>query len=519
MKLTQEQLAALIAQVYSNLVAKGKTDNFTNEDIMSELDGILAATGGDDAVEDDKGGGDTGLPEINADFIKQVLDAMKSCQKSADDPSADDKCDDASGMKGADGPSDQKSAVAPPAAPPAQAAPASAAPAPAQRKYSNLFLSKGTSRGSASGTGGSAFKSRIASMNERDRRKAVFGAFGRAVKCIHASGGEAEKASFIAERRFGDSEMAGEFKALSATVPSAGGYLIPEVYADEVIELLYPATVIYDLGARRLGMANGNLNIPKIRAGARAMYVGENRKIPKSDPKFGNLKLSAKKLTALIPMSNDLLKSTNFDNDVIVGQDVTRQMALGVDWGAFMGTGDEFQPLGILNNKRVRNIDVTKLGTEYASADGKLTAMFPNYMVASVLKNNVFADGLGFVFNTSVEQFYKSLRDNVGGFIFADEMNDNHTLAGYPYRTTNLFETTDKGKTKMVFGNWNDLIIGEQGALEIETSREGAWTDDAGNIVSAFENDQTIIRAINHVDTGLRHEESFVVATEISVPV
>ena len=62
-------------------------------------------------------------------------------------------------------------------------------------------------------------------------------------------------------------------------------------------------------------------------------------------------------------------------------------------------------------------------------------------------------------------------------------------------------------------------FIGEQGALEIETSREGSWTDDAGNLVSAFENDQTLIRAINNVDTGLRHDESFAVATKVSVPV
>jgi len=203
---------------------------------------------------------------------------------------------------------------------------------------------------------------------------------------------------------------------------------------------------------------------------------------------------------------------------VIVGQDVTRQMALGVDFGAFSGSGGEFQPLGILNNKAVKNFDVSKLGTEYASTDGKLTAMFPNYIVAAVLKNNVYADGLGFVFNTSVEQYFKSLRDQVGGFIFAEEMSKG-TLAGYPYKTTNLMPTTDDGKTSIIFGNWNDLVIGEQGALEVETDRSAAWTDESGTLVSAFENDQTLIRAINHVDTGLRHEESFAVATKVAVPV
>ena len=90
-------------------------------------------------------------------------------------------------------------------------------------------------------------------------------------------------------------------------------------------------------------MANGNLNIPKLKTGSRALFNGESRKIPKTAPKFGNLKLSAKKLTALIPMSKDLLRSTNFDNDVIVGQDITKQMALGVDWGALLGTASRYR--------------------------------------------------------------------------------------------------------------------------------------------------------------------------------
>lgn len=516
MKLTQEQLAALIAQVFANLIAAGKDPSaITQDDIMAEVTAIIEASGagdpddegggapeGDEGKGEGEGEGEGGDPAITQEFITQVLDALKACQKSGGEPSAQKGANPAPQAAPAAGGSEGKAAA--PAAQP-------------QRKYAGIFLATPPARGSAQQ--GSDFKTRIASMSERDRRKATFGAFGRAVKCIHASRGEVEKAAFIAEHKFNDAEMAREFKALAATVPSDGGYLVPEVYADEIIELLYPATVIYDLGARRLGMANGNLNIPKLKTGTRAMYTGENRKIPKTAPKFGNLRLSSKKLTALIPMSNDLLRSTNFDNDVIVGQDVTKQMALGVDFGAFLGSGGEFQPLGLFNNKAVQNIDVATIGASYAGTDGVLTAMFPNFMVASVLKNNVYADALGFVFNTSVEQFFKSLRDNVGGFIFAEEMNKQHTLAGYPYRTTNLIETNSTGKTKIAFGNWNDLIIGEQGALEVETDRSASWTDEAGNLVSAFENDQTLIRAIDNVDVGLRHDESFVVATGVAVPV
>lgn len=508
MKLTQEQLAELIAKVFAGIGEKRKArkeggedvaGDISVEEILAEVSAVVEGMEGDEnAAAAGEGEGASGVKAtdgesengVSAELIAQIIEAL-----------------DANGVKAAPGASEGK----------AGGPSAVATPAPtAQRKYANLFLSTGASRDSA---GASGFKARMEKMSGPERRKAAYGMFGRAVKCIHASNGDAEKAAFTAERRFGDAEMAHEFKALMSTVsPADGGYLVPEVYANEIIELLYPATVIYSLGARRLGMTNGNLNIPKIKTGSRALFTGETRAIPNSAPKFGNLKLSAKKLTALIPMSNDLLRSTNFDNDVIVGQDVTKQMALGVDYGALMGNGGEFQPLGITKNKGVLKIDVTSVGEEYSSNKGMLTAAFPNYLVAAVLKKNVYADGLGFVFNTSVEQYFKSMRDNVGGFIFAKEMNENGTLVGYPYKTTNLIETTG-GKSQIIFGNWNDLAIGEQGALEIETSREGTWTDESGQLVSAFENDQTLIRAINNVDTGLRHEESFAVADKVAVPV
>lgn len=486
MKLNQEQLAELIAQIFTGIdekrksLTEGMNEPISKEEIIEEINKVLTET---NVEEEEK----KVEEEISPELVAKVIDALESAKS--------EKSEDESAV------TETKAC-------------SSTSIAPPQRKYADLFISTG---GGREGMMTNSFKNRIASMSTPERCKTAYGMFGRAVKCIHASNGDVEKAAFTAERKFYDQEMAREFKALSAISPADGGYLVPEVYASEIIELLYPSTVIYSLGARRLGMANGNLNIPKIKTGSRAMFAGESRKIPRTAPKFGNLKLSAKKLTALIPMSNDLLRSTNFDNDVIVGQDITKQMALGVDYGALLGTGGEFQPLGILNNKNVLQLDCTTLDTDYASSDGVLTAAFPNYLVAAVLRNNVYADGLGFVFNTSVEQYFKSLRDNTGGFLFAEEMNKNGTLVGYPYRTTNLLTTTGN-KTDIIFGNWNDLVIGEQGALEIETSREGAWTDDVGNLVSAFENDQTLIRAINNVDTGLRHDESFAVATKVAVP-
>lgn len=95
----------------------------------------------------------------------------------------------------------------------------------------------------------------------------------RAIKCLDVFGRhDPERAEFYAKKYYEDMSMAREFKAMSATNPTAGGFLIPEVYLDEVIELLYSKTVIKELGARTIPLENGNLNIPRMTSGTR--YVG-----------------------------------------------------------------------------------------------------------------------------------------------------------------------------------------------------------------------------------------------------
>ena len=138
-------------------------------------------------------------------------------------------------------------------------------PAPAQRKYANLFLG-----------GGSA--------PTRKQQKAIppMVQLARAIKCLDVFGrNDPERAAFYARKHYDDTEMERQFKALSATNPVNGGFLIPEVYTDDIIELLYNKTVIKELGARTIPLETGNLNIPRMTSGTRAKWGGEARKIGK----------------------------------------------------------------------------------------------------------------------------------------------------------------------------------------------------------------------------------------------
>ena len=92
-----------------------------------------------------------------------------------------------------------------------------------------------------------------------------------------------------------------------------------------------------------------------------------------------------------------------------------------------------------------------------------------------------------------------------GDFSVATEAQLDAQL-GVPLRgTTQLPTNLEKSSSgavlsEVIYGNWQELIIGQWGGLEFMASSE---TGDA------FEKAQTWIRVIQEVDIALRHPESF----------
>ena len=380
--------------------------------------------------------------------------------------------------------------------------PARPAAAPTRRKYSNFYMN---TKGAAMG----ATDQKAVPANIQ---------LARAVKCLDVFGrNDPDRAAFYAKKHYQDSQMEREFKALSATSPSSGGFLIPEVYSDQIIELLYPKTVIVDLGAQTVPLTNGNLTMPKMTAGSRAKWGGEQRKINTTQPKFGNIKLSAKRLEAIVPQSRELLMNTNFSADAMFANDLMRKMQLGLDYGGLYGTGGEFQPLGIAFNKGVQSIDATKLSNpDLADPSGKLTADFPVYIRSIVMAKNVDDTKAGWAMNSMLEGYFMNLKTTTGVYIYREEMQSGKLL-GFPYRVSNQMPTSSSGYTDLFFGNWADLLIGDQMGLETYTTLEGSWTDDDGIQHNAFEENLAATRALMYDDIGVRHEESFIYCKNIKV--
>ncbi|WP_243025739.1 phage major capsid protein [Clostridium sp. AM33-3] len=370
------------------------------------------------------------------------------------------------------------------------------------RKYSNIYFSRKEDPG----------------VVEQKKIPAAI-QVARAIKCMDVHGkGDPERAAYTARKMYGDKNMEREFKAMAATNSVGGGFLIPEIYSDQIIELLYPKTVIVELGAQQIPLTNGNLNLPRMTAGTRAQWGGEGRKIATTSPKYGNIRMSAKRLEAIVPQSRELLLMTTYSADALFANDLFRRMQLGLDYGGLYGTGSEFQPMGIANNKEVENIDATKLdNTELADVNGKITADFPVYVSAKAMSKNIDDLHAGWAMNSMLEGVFKNMKTQTGEYIYRNEMMSEGKLCGVPYKVSNQILTDKNGKTDLFFGNWSDLLIGDQMGLETYTTLEGSWTDEQGISHNAFEENLSATRAIMFDDIAVRHGESFMYCKGIKV--
>ncbi|WP_175692699.1 phage major capsid protein [Burkholderia ambifaria] len=333
----------------------------------------------------------------------------------------------------------------------------------------------------------------------------------RMVRALAAARGDAQLASKLAiERGFGE-EVAMSLNTLSS---SAGGVLVPENLSSEVIELLRPKSVVRKLGARTLPLSNGNITIPRLKGGAIVGYIGADSDMPVTEQKFDDLKLTAKKMAALVPIANDLIKyaGVNPNVDQIVVGDLTAAIGAREDKAFIRDDGTANTPKGLRFWALASNV--------ITASDGSTLQKIETDLGKSILAlENADANLTepGWIMAPRTFRFLEGLRDGNGNKVYPELANG--TLKGYPVGKTtqvpiNLGETGKE--SEIYFTDFGDVFIGEEETLEIDYSKEATYKDADGNMVSAFQRDQTLIRVIAKNDFGPRHVESISVLAGVT---
>lgn len=302
-------------------------------------------------------------------------------------------------------------------------------------------------------------------------------------------------------------------KALELGDMGAGGAMVPPAFIAEIIELLAAKAVVRSLNPTIIPMPNGATSQPKLTGGATAYYIGEAQAIPASQQTLGMVSFRERKLATLVPLSNDLLRVPSVSADQMAQNDMVGAMARREDLAFIRGTGTEFVPKGldvlcptdaahtIVSNGTVNVANVTiDLGKcLLALEESNCNMLRPGWLMAPRSK-----------------QYLRTARDGNGNYVWRDEMNQGR-LEGFPFAvTTQIPRNLGSGDESTVyFCDWADIVIAESLALEMAMSNETAYDPGTGTLISAFQNDLTVIRALAKHDLGCRHDESIVRLTAV----
>ena len=318
--------------------------------------------------------------------------------------------------------------------------------------------------------------------------------------------------------RFGAGHEAEIFQNAQQTrgVDSEGGYLVPTEVSTSIIDILKPRSVLMSLGTTQMNLSGiGKFELPRVSSSTTAQWLGELATITESAMAFDNVSLDPRKVAALVRLSKEVVADANQSIEGHVRQNIASQLALSIDDKGINGTGASDTPTGILNT--------TGIQTFATGANGDLPTYANFQELINMLEDENAAFGkLAFLSNPRVLNALKaqtvemfSGQGSASGMPVAMPLVSDSRLQeilGYGFaKTTQISKAGSKGATttglsKLIFGNFEDLIMASWGGLELDAS------EVAGDNFAKY---SVQIRAVQRVDFAVTQPKSFAVATDI----
>lgn len=276
---------------------------------------------------------------------------------------------------------------------------------------------------------------------------------------------------------------------------ATGGALVgTEHRAESFIDMLRAKSVLYALGAQRLTGLRGDIAIPKQTGASTAYWIKEGMPPAESNPTFGQIGMTPKTLGDIVEFTRKLILQSDPSVEALVYRDIAKVMALGLDRAGITGSAANDEPVGILNQSGMHVIPATGSGgamqfSDFTDTEGLLE------------EANVDAANLAFLSRPMFRASLKSRQKVTGQAIFIT--GEGNTTVGYNHAVSTQVPlgSGGAGTSKLIFGDFSQIVIGEWGVLEIVANPFGSGFA-AGNIS---------IRALQSVDLVVRYPEAFAV--------
>ena len=178
--------------------------------------------------------------------------------------------------------------------------------------------------------------------------------------------------------------------------------------------------------------------------------------------KFSKVTLTPHRNWVVGALSKDLLRQTSVDVENLIKNKILECHATMIDRAAFVGSGQNGQPTGVLNTTGIVKVAA---GDNGGAVDWKKVVA----LETAINSANANRGRMAYATNAKVlgelkttEKFANSARPL---------SEDGKVLNGYPMEWTNLIPSdlkkgTGTGLSALIFANWADLVVAQWGGID-----------------------------------------------------
>lgn len=279
--------------------------------------------------------------------------------------------------------------------------------------------------------------------------------------------------------------LGNELRAMSTSVNSKGGFLVPSEFEQAVIDLREEYGVARQ-ECRVYPMSTDNMAIPRRTGGVTVYAVGDNAAITASDKSWDQVQLTAKKWGALSQISSEL----NEDTFINIVDDMAREFAYAFAQkeDESLIDGDGTSTYNGVNGIRTKMVDGNHAGTTVDAAAGNptfvlLDALDLNNLVAA-LPAYAQANAKFYCSSVAWTLTFERLMQAGGGNTFATiAAGAVKSYLGYPVVISQAMPTVTTTLNDLVMILFGDMSMavafGDRRGFELAVSTDHYFGNDA----------------------------------------
>jgi len=281
-------------------------------------------------------------------------------------------------------------------------------------------------------------------------------------------------------------EILNDWQQRDLSAGSDGDLIGQDYRGGSFIDALRNNSAVMPLATNLNGLS-GDVKIPKKTGTSTAAFISsEGGAAGETEMTIGNVSLTPKTLGTYTDMTRQLMIQSSLDVENLVRQDLAQSMAIAIDDAALEGSGSSGNPTGITNTT---GINTVSLSSAAAPTWAEVVSI-----ESSIAVDNALMGQLAYIVHPTNYGTLKTTSKDTGSGIFVAA---NGEMNGYP-----VVVSPQLTANNYVFGNFNDLLIGFFGGLDIVVDPYSNSTSGTVRVV-----------ALQSVDCAVRHAVSFCAAS------